>query len=151
MKIIRAVVAGCVVFGAGLSLADDNVRIMFHSGYPMPGTSMEKGLVEIKRLSSDRPEVPGEVDRYFDVVRKALDDAHAVPDWAPPPPLHVPMVRVEISLSDRRHMLEAGWSARGPEIPLNASENDRRHFAALETIVRASVEHLSLTWKAGAK
>jgi len=108
---------------------------------------MENVAVEIRRHSADEPDVPGEVDKYFGAVRRALDGAQAAAKWTPPPPLHVPMLRIEVTLGKRHHVLEAAWSERGPEIPINVSDVDRRHFAAFESIVRASVDHMGSLWK----
>ena len=133
---------------AGPSLGQDAIRITFHSGYPMPGTSVENVVVEVRRHTS-KPESPGDVDRYFEGVRKVLDDARALERWTPPIPLHTPMVKVEVTLGPRRYILEAPWSERGPEIAINAAEVDRRHFAALETILASSVRYLGTRWPKG--
>jgi hypothetical protein len=145
---LRGAIGLLTALAAGPSLGQDVVRITFHSGYPMPGTSVENVLVEVRRHTS-KPERPSEVDRYFEGVRKALDDARAVERWTPPIPLHTPMVKVDITLGPRRYILEAPWSERGPEMAINPAEVDRRHFAALETILASSVDYLSTRWPKG--
>lgn len=114
----------------------------------MPGESVENVLVEVRRHTS-KPERLGEVDRYFEGVRKALDDARALERWTPSIPLHTPMVKVEITLGARQYFLEAPWSERGPEMANDAAEVDRRHFAALQAILESSVGHLRTRWPKG--
>jgi hypothetical protein len=143
---LRGSVGLLAILAAGPSLGQDAVRITFHSGYPMPDESVENVLVEVRRHTSKSPERPRDVDRYFDGVRKALEDATAMERWSPPIPLHTPMVKVEVTLGPRRYVLEAPWSDRGPEMAINPAEVDRRHFAALEKILASSVAHLGTRW-----
>jgi hypothetical protein len=149
MKHLRAAIGLLIALAAGPSLGRDAVRITFHSGYPMPDTSNENVLVEVRRHTSKSPDRPGDVDRYFDGVRKALDDARALERWTPPMPLHTAIVKVEVTLGPRKYLLEAPWSERGPEIAINPAEADRRHFAALEKILASSVAHLGTRWPKG--
>jgi hypothetical protein len=147
MKQLRGLIAVVGVLASAPAVAQDIVRLTWHSGYPMPRTSGESMTSEIRRHSSDEPESAGEVDRYFRAVRMVLDTAQAVGKWTPPPPVHAPMLKIEVTLGKRQHVLEAAWSERGPGMPLNPSEIDRRHFAAFESIVRLSMDHLESRWK----
>jgi hypothetical protein len=149
MRHLRGGIGLFVTLAAGPCLGQDAVRITFHSGYPMPDTSIENVLVEVRRDTSKSPARPGDVDRYFDGVRKALDDARALERWNPPIPLHTPMVKVEVTLGPRKYLLEAPWSERGPEMAIDPAEVDRRHFGALEKILASSVAHLGTRWPKG--
>jgi len=149
MTHFRGAVALFLMLAAGPSVGQDAVRITFHSGYPMPDASIENVLVEVRRDTSKSPAAPDEVDRYFDGVRKALEDARALERWTPPMPLHTAMVKVEIVLGPRKYSLEAPWSKRGPEMGINPADVDHRHFAALEKILASSVAHLSTRWPKG--
>jgi hypothetical protein len=149
MKHLSGAIGLLVTLAAGPSFAQDALRITFHSGYPMPDTSSENVLVEVRRDNSATPARPGDVDRFFDGVRKVLDDARALERWNPPMPLHTALVKVEISLGSRKHVFLAPWSERGPEMAIDPSEVDRRHFSALEKILASSVAHLSTRWPKG--
>ena len=144
---MRYLVFTIIAFVATVADADDSIRITFASGYPMPGSSTETSNVYITRESGDyaEPSRKSEIDSYFELLRKTLDEAKTPAVWEPAPAMHADTVRVEIVLGSRKHVLAASYGAQGPEIYLDASAFDRRQLAAIKDILRLTTESLKVS------
>jgi hypothetical protein len=142
---VRSLVAIAIfALGASLAHADDEITITYINMYSLPGRSAENSTIQIKRDADDYPDVPGaELATFFGDIRKVLDTAHTPAKWEFAPPPHVDIIRVEIALGTRRHLLSTGFISGKPEVPIGANANDRRQLAALKKLLSLTTERMA--------
>ena len=141
-RIRVALAALAVGMACGHALAEDLVRLRFVPAHPSPDRSSEAIQLSLSRISAATPGDPQDVDRYFDGVRKSLDEAGAPATWTYVIPDSA-WIEIDITLGARRHTLSGTFDADGIPLPASANATDRRMAAAFREILALSVDRVS--------
>lgn len=133
-----------LLVGASVASADDIIKITYTTGFVAPGSG-ESTTIQVKSDGGDYPDRPKEeLGIFFNDVRKILDSAHTPAKWEQVPPPDTGVVRVEITLGKRHHVLSTAFYGE-PRIHIGAEADDRRQLEALKQILRLTTERLART------